>query len=30
MAQTGDVKFGNSAKNYQPKMAGMGAPACRT
>ncbi len=24
MAQTGDVKFGNSTKGYQPKMAGMG------
>ena len=24
MAQTGDVKFGNSAKGYQAKMAGMG------
>ena len=24
MAQTGDVQYGNSAKNFQPKMAGMG------
>lgn len=24
MAQTGDVKYGNMEKNYQPQMAGMG------
>lgn len=24
MAQTGDVKYGNMAKNFQPQMAGMG------